>query len=131
VGAGLVREPDPAERLTWSWRRARSNLPTALAVGLLFELVIGLMFWESARVFGMGVGTVGGLGDFLVGGMTAGHIPLFVTPNEAIRRSARNGSVIACLVALVVELVVGLVEGLNNGLSIGINHGLAVCSASG
>jgi Transposase DDE domain len=120
LGAGLVGHPQPAERLSWSWRRAQSKLGTSLFVGLLAGL-IGLIFGPGGWLIGW---LIFGLIFGLSGGLSKGLIPIYFTPYDGIRRSVRNGLMVALIVGLFVGLIFGLSDGLSDGLSVGLIFGL-------
>jgi hypothetical protein len=115
IGAGLAGQPEPADRLTWSWARARSSLRRAAVAGLVAGLLFALagqlfgvadlnveqLFWP---VFGLLAGVAVGLG----GGLSRDEIPSHVTPVDGVRRSVRNG----CLSGLASGVGVGLTIGL-------------------
>ena len=152
LGAGLVGHPQPAERLSWSWRRARSKLGTALFVALITALIAGLI---AGLIFGLSAGLIVGLIVGLSGGLSKGLIPIYFTPYEGIRRSVRNGLIVALIVGLSGGLIAGLIfalivgrssglssgpiawlsaglsAGLSGGLSVGLSEGLSVALIAG
>ena len=111
LGAGLVGHPQPAERLSWSWRRARSKLGTALFVALSVGLSVGLIVprderrADHRRVCGAGCwpGRPPATGRTLV---------LVVAPSTV---EAGNCLVRRALVGLIVGLSVGLSGGPTSG----------------
>jgi eukaryotic-like serine/threonine-protein kinase len=116
----LGGELQPAERLSWSWTRARPFVARALGVGILVGIPFGLAFGLSTPrtrdrlglwvlVFGPVAGLLWGFSRGLVRGLSAAPIPVRTTPNEGIRRSARHGLLLGFAVMLVVALVFSLV----------------------
>jgi NACHT domain/Caspase domain len=138
----LGGELEPVERLSFSWERARLYLPKAsvrgLGVGLLLSLIIGLsawppgISWTDALIFGLiyGLifGVVWGLIQGLARGASSAPIPTHVTPNEEIRRSARNGLIVGPTVGTVVGLLFllggGLAGVLRDSPAMGLTAGL-------
>jgi hypothetical protein len=102
LGAGLIGEPHLVERLSWSSTQARSQLPTALVIGCTAGLLAGLTSDDGSFMPGPALGwSLGiGLGVALVGGLQQGLIPLYVSPNEGVRRSTRSGFIVAAISAL-------------------------------
>jgi hypothetical protein len=139
---------NPAEVLTWSWKKALSGFVTGMGVGLVVglefvvgivlasglfgELVFGLVFGSRlGLVVGLVVGLVFGAISGLVVGLSGGRLPerFSLAPNEGVWRSGKNGLVVGLVFGQVVVLMVGLVCGVVTGLVFGLTVGLvtAVC----
>lgn len=133
---GLKAKIEPAEVLRWSWRNWKSKLVGVLIATLLFGLPVGLSFgW----VYGWTYGLVSVLVYGLVLGFSGKQLTerLMLSPNEGIRRSVKNGLVVALVVGLVYGLVfelmhvmdgpmAGLVFELVVGLPYRLVYGLVV-----
>ena len=137
----------PAERLSWSWQQAKSNLVYRLVAGLLVTIILGLLGTMIAFA-----GLLGGLGGMLVSGLV--HLPvgglggvlvyvllvgLLVglggvlnstpienrsVPGEGVRTSAKIFILFGLVVGTSTGLVVGLATGSLGGLLIGLLGGL-------
>jgi NACHT domain len=124
---GLDVKIEPAEVLTWSWKNARVGLFVGLFVGLVGGLFVGLVVGLfGGLVVGLGVGLLFVLLFVLLGGLSGEQLVerLMLSPNEGIRRSARNGLLFGLFVGLFFGLGVGLVVGLFGGLVVGLFGGL-------
>jgi len=128
----------PAEILGWSWRsflqklisgRYLSNgLTIGLIVGLVYGLAIGL---DNGLTAGLGVGIGKGFGYGLAcwllvglfGGLSSNSLPAQrrVTPNQGIRRSARNGIVIGIISGVVCGSIGWLSFALSDALSLALS----------
>jgi hypothetical protein len=115
LAAFVGDRPPPAELLSWSWRRTRTRVSRAIAVGLLAALIYATVIniigatlghppeWITGRTGLLAIATIGllaGLVVALIGGLTQSTMPVSLKPNDGIRRSARNGA-LAGLVALI------------------------------
>ena len=99
------------ERVTWSWKQARS----ALLIGLLIVLLVG---WTAGLIIGLLVVLL----IVLKPNMYIDRDPL--SPDESLRRSAKNGLIGGLIVGLLVGLIFGLEFGLMFGLIAGLEFGL-------
>jgi GTPase SAR1 family protein len=138
---------NPAEALTWSWKKALSGLVAGLGVGLaiglaiaislvlvgelLGELVFGLVFGlASGLVSGVVVGLVVGSLSGLVVGLSGRRLErLSLSPNEGVWRSGKNGLLVGLVFGQAVGLLVGPICGVITGLVFGQTIGLAVAMA--
>jgi len=133
VCAGLVGPLKPAERLSWSWRRARSRWRIPLVVIVVAEATIGTQWGTGGELAtGVVIGLLVGVIAWLAGGMTANSVPLYVTPNEGIRRSVRNGVSAGAITTLTTGSLTVLTEGgLSNGAIVGLSSGFLAAVAYG
>ena len=126
---------NPAEALTWSWKKARSRLVSVLGIGLGIGLLSGLLSGLGSGLGimmpgGLGIKLPGGLGFWLITGLQTGLIGglgaglffvlvsglsgrqlrerLSLSPNEGIWRSGRNGLFVGLGFWLIFGLVVWL-----------------------
>jgi hypothetical protein len=98
IGAWLVGTSGPAERVSWSLRRAlRSKMPTlsGIVAGGLAFVGYGLYAGprtglEAALTFAVCTAAV----TALIAGLERAGIPVYVTPNEATWRSFRSGMLV-------------------------------------
>jgi hypothetical protein len=151
VGAlfyGLVGGQDnkiqPAEVITWLWKKARERLSfvlvvalvaglvgalvVGLAVGLAVDLLYGLIgALVSGLFFGLFYGLFVGLVVGLVGGLSMKQLTerVHLSPNEGIWRSVKNGLRFTLFVGLFIGLFIRLVDGLFYGLFYGLFVGLS------
>jgi hypothetical protein len=101
-----------------------------LALGLIGGASGSLMFGVAGAVIcGLVGGLVGGLYLLLESGLSVGYIETRDTPNQGIRRSARNALVLGTIAGLVAGLGVALVLGLATGLAAG--RGFELATAQG
>jgi MFS family permease len=133
-------ETKPVEILVRSWK----DLLTGLAGGLVSGLIIGPLFGFFyallfdvkhvafgrevliGSVFGVVVGPVVGFVRGLAGRFSGKRLvkPSFLSPNEGIRRSAKNGLVIGLIGGSVVGLAFGVFVALFEGPLTGLAGGL-------
>ena len=152
VGELLLRQAcgwqRPAERWSWSWHRARPFVARGLLIGLLgppfgFLYALGTrapgaadtinapVFWGA--VFGPLLGLVFGLSRGL-GGLATTPVPTRTTPNEGIRRSARNGVAVGAtitLVSLVAFSTLGMFAAPDYGSMTGVLMGVMFGTVAG
>ena len=126
VGELLIRlvppEPEPAERLSWSWPRARPYVVPGLLVGAVAGPAFGLLFSLTIEsqgatvrdreywslVFGPTIGLLWALSRGAGRGLTASPQTVRRVPNEGIRQSARHGLLVG-LVTLLIVVAIGMV----------------------
>ena len=128
ISNGFSREIIPLEKLSWSWKRAKSRFLIELffniCIGLFFELIFGAIFVLIIRlVFGkidrlyffvlfgglilaLVFGLIGGLILGLISGLGSSIIEQQIEPNQGIWSSWRN----CLIVGLWLWLIVGLVN---------------------
>lgn len=128
ISNGFSKEIIPLEKLSWSWKRAKSRflielffnicigLFFALIFGLIFVLIIWLVFGRIDRLYffvlvgglilALVFGLIGGLILGLVSGLGSSTIEQKTDPNQGIWSSWRN----CIIVALWLWLIVGLVN---------------------
>jgi hypothetical protein len=96
ISAWLVGKSGPAERISWSWRRAARRAGRSAGLALVIGIVVlggyGVAAgprdgFQAGAVFAAGSGAIA----LLVSGFTRADIPVHVTPNEATRRSFWSG----------------------------------------
>jgi hypothetical protein len=131
-----VGDIEPSERLYWSWQEVRQNLGRGLVYGLPGGLLVGLL---GVLQYGVIAGVLLGLVGVLVGVLSYGTVHDLrderATPNEGIRRSAKNALVCAVVCTLVFvfvgvlvgEPLAGLGLGLLGGLLFGLLFGGGAC----
>ena len=114
---GLDTRINPAEALTWSWKKARSGLVIGLVIGLAVGLAVGLV-----------VGLAAGLAFGLLVGISRRQLleRRSLSPNEGIWRSGRNGLIVGSLVWLISGQFVGSLVWLIGGQFVGLLIGLIV-----
>lgn len=144
---GLKATIEPTEVLIWSWRNVKSRRVVVLAAMLGAWPVFGLMV---GQLYGLLTGLLTGLLATLPAGLLTALIfgisrkplieRLMLSPNEGIRRSAKNGlltgllaGLLTGLVVLVILLAFGqsnwllsnwLINGLPYGSTVGLIFGL-------
>ena len=143
-------EAKPVEILVRSWKDLLIGLAGGLVIGLvigpLFGFFYALLFDVKhvaigrevliGLVFGVVVGPVVGFVRGLAGRFSGKHLvkPSFLSPNEGIRRSAKNGLVIGLIGGSVVGLIFGVfvalferpLTGLAGGLLFGVLFGVII-----
>jgi hypothetical protein len=137
--AAYEQRIQPAERMSWSWAEARARRAFGLTAGLIAGLGGGLVFWRTfpwivGLIASLGFGLAGWLVTMLASGLTSKMRETRTSPNEGIRRSARNAVGVGLTAGLVLGLLIGMifgraftwVVGLNIGGAVGITFGLAV-----
>jgi len=135
----------PAEKLQWSWPKAKRSLRLGLTFGPLIGLVLKLIFahlfntnlckgnfgcFLSLSYIGLSFGTVLGITYGIIGGLRGTRIATVTRPNQGIRQSARNAVMLAT-VATVAPFLTSLIfqgetspafwaaAGLSFGLALG------------
>lgn len=130
---------EPIEVLTWSWTYWRFQLVAVPITGLVAA-------WAFGLTIGLIVALISGLFFGLIGGFSGNQLTehLILSPNEGIRRSAKNGLLLGLAawlisgagielgielifkqsIGLTSQLLWGLGGGLIVGLLFGINRGL-------
>ncbi|MGB3786733.1 MAG: protein kinase [Phormidesmis sp.] len=135
----------PAEKLQWSWPKAKRSLRLGLTFGPLTGWLLKLTFahlvnptlcindigcFLSLSYIGLSFGTVLGITYGIIGGLRGTRIATVIRPNQGIRQSARNAVMLAS-VATVAPLLTSLIfqgqtspafwaaAGLSFGLALG------------
>jgi len=152
MGGLSARSIEPAEKLEWSWEKARTGVIGGLIVGLisgLGGLIFGLLMFGAimngpvlrpvlgqdvgqvvglilALFVGLILGLIVGLSVVLTRGLRATKIELTALPNRGIWNSARNALVIMLSAGLIIGLMGGLILGLIGGLLVGLMGGLVL-----
>lgn len=140
AGVGLIVEPNiapnvefsdikPVETLKLSWQRFRNRLISWLSAGLVAGLIFGLMAEPLVGliyglIYGLLVGLLVGLIFGLMVALFGETIDLKLSPNQGIKRSAKNFVIVWLIYGLPSGLVVGLLVWLIHGLLIGLLMGL-------
>jgi TIR domain-containing protein/NACHT domain-containing protein len=151
-GGGLLSsEIHLTEAVTWSWKKARSQLVNVLGLALALGLIAGLLAWlESLGIEvpsplsiklpgepgfwvviglceGLIVGLFVGLIFVLVYGLSRRQLPerLSLSPNGGIWRSGKNGFLVGLGFWQVVGLPIGLGFKLIGGQYLGLTNALS------
>lgn len=117
------------EVLSWSWQKVKLQLLAGLFVGSLIGLYGGLLRGLFAGLFaGLSAGLYTGLLSGLFVGLSQQRLidRLMLSPNEGIRRSAKNGLLVGSIAGLPIGLFFGLFFGLFVGPLGGLFVGLAL-----
>ena len=112
IGAWLAAASGPAERVSWSWRRATAHLTWLVGLSLAVGAVTAAGYVMYAGLHeGLVVGAVTTVGAIVASLMARGadrtSIPVHLKPNDATRRSFQYGM----LVGVVTFIVVGIAAG--------------------
>ncbi|MGH8908526.1 MAG: NACHT domain-containing protein [Egibacteraceae bacterium] len=126
---GAIR---PAARLRWSWSAVRGRLRSTLLAGLIVGLLVVLLAGEElglqvSFIFGLLAGPLACLLGGLYHGLSTSRLDTLPgTPNEGMRRSAWNASVIGLSVGISVGALAGLIYYPEAGLLAGLRRSLLV-----
>ena len=130
---GLTRSNiDPVDRLTWSWRKFRNNLPWGAVVGLVLFLGGTLGDTTSALIFSL----IFGLDvAFAFSFDKRDEVDRNTQPNQGIWNSASNTRVLLLSIGLLTGIVLGIAQdptfGIVNGLIFAMLAGLIGGQGSG
>lgn len=120
LAGGSSEEIEPAEKLSWSWRKARRGLTVGLVIGLIVGLVN--VFLNGLQT-GLATGLVSlptyVLSSGLINGLSTSRVEAKSIPNQGIRSSAKNFAVGGLTVGLGCVLILGLLGSLLEGLPSG------------
>ncbi len=138
VGRNLVNDIQPVERLKWSWAKARRSGLQGFVIGLLIgaccyfivEQIRDLNF-AAIDIFIFGI--TGAIAGILFGGTISAVVEMHISPNQGIRLSVRNASLMSgagLIVGLCFALMqtLGLISGLNIRLIDNLDDGLLLLS---
>ncbi|MEM8502633.1 MAG: protein kinase [Cyanobacteria bacterium P01_D01_bin.1] len=134
----------PAEKLQWSWLKARRALRLGLTFGPLIGLALKLVFahisnpnlcrgelscFLSLSYIGLSFGTVLGITYGIIGGLRGNRIAIVTRPNQGIRQSARNAVMLSIVATVAPFLISFLFRGETSSAfwaAAGLSFGLAL-----
>jgi len=111
LGAWLTANSGPAERVSWSWRRATKSTRSACTLATVFGIGVFASFGlfagpKNGFYAGATVATCAAVSTSLVAGLDRASIPVYVTPNEATRRSFLSGLLIGAIAFLLFAVAI-------------------------
>jgi hypothetical protein len=111
AGAWLTANSGPAERVSWSWRRATKSMWSACTLATVCGIAVfagfGLFAGPKNGLYaGATVATCAMVSTLLVAGFDRASIQVYVTPNEATRRSFLSGLLIGTIAFLLFAIAV-------------------------
>ena len=134
----------PAEKLRWSWKKARRSLLLGLTFGPLIGWGLKVIFvgtfgpylcvfqpdcFKDISVVGISFGLVLGATYGVIRGLSGDRIATITKPNQGIRQSAKN-AILFAIVATIMPLVVGSALKTNTSpifwAAAGLSFGLAL-----
>ncbi|MEO0645983.1 MAG: NACHT domain-containing protein, partial [Cyanobacteria bacterium J06650_10] len=112
----------PAEKLRWSWKKARQALLLGITLGPLIGWALKVTFvfafspsyclktpgcFQYVSTIGLSFGIVLGITYGLIRGLSGSRIAIVTKPNQGIRQSAKN-AIIFALVATIAPFITAL-----------------------
>lgn len=131
-----VTSIEPTEALKWSWRRAarglRGGLLPGLIGGLVGGIVVGLLHgFPDGLWIGLMLTLTYMLWAGLIYGLNSVEISTRTTPNQGIKQSAVNATVVGSIAGTTAGPMLGLSFGLVFGVTTGVVVGLIGAALAG
>lgn len=119
---GRSMKIEPVEAIAWSQNGARLGLVFGLVFGLIFKLVLGFVFKALNQVTFLLTTPAFALFGILSWGLSGKQLSArtYLTPNEGIRRSAKNGLLRGLPPGLIMGIFCWMTIGAINGLTLGL-----------
>lgn len=111
---------EPAEKLSWSWQKAKRGLLIGIVIGPIMGIATVLgNGWPDGLFYAAAYSTAYGLGIALINGLIASKLEVKAIPNQGIRSSAKNFVTSGLILTFSIVLISGLIStslaGVPNG----------------